>query len=299
MLNVTQLRAFVAVVEYGSFSEAARVMGLSQPAVTMQIQALESDLGVTLLERRYRRVEMTEAGRTLLPYARTVLGQLEAAREQIEHLAGSVGGHLTLAASTTPGQYVLPGLLGSFLRANPDAGVSLRVSDTAAVVAAVEAGEAQLGMTGAQIAGSRVEYEAMGADKLVMVCPPDSHLVGAAGLTLADVAEEPFIVREQGSGTRIVFEEALRRGNVDPEELRVVLELGTSEAIVNAVEGGMGVGVVSRWVADKALRLGTVAEVSVPGFPVERPFYVVSPRGNMRHAAEALVAHLRLHLAAG
>ena len=297
MLNVTQLRAFVAVVEHGSFSEAARLMGLSQPAVTMQIQALESDLGVTLLERRYRRVEMTEAGRTLLPYARAVLGQLEAAREEIEHLAASVGGHLRLAASTTPGQYVLPSLLGSFLRANPGAGVSLRVHDTAEVVEAVESGDAHLGMTGARIPGARVTYEAMGTDNLVLVCPPDSHLVGAKELTLADVAEEPFIVREEGSGTRMIFEDTLRAGGIEPGELRVVLELGTSEAIVNAVEGGMGVGVVSRWMADKALRLGTVAEVEVPHFPVERPFYVVTPRGTLRRAAEALVEHLRLHLA--
>lgn len=296
MLNVTQLRAFVAVVEHGSFSEAARVMGLSQPAVTMQIQALESDLGVTLLERRYRRVEMTEAGRTLLPYARAVLGQLEAAREEIEHLAGSVGGHLRLAASTTPGQYVLPKLLGSFLRAHPEAGVSLRIHDTAEVVDAVESGEAHLGMTGAQIAGSRVEHEAMGSDSLVLLCPPDSHLVGTKGLTLADVAEEPFIVRENGSGTRMMFEETLQAGGIEPTELRVVLELGTSEAIVNAIEGGMGVGVVSRWMAEKALKLGTVVEIPVPEFPVERPFYVVRPRGTLRHAAEALVEHLRANL---
>lgn len=297
MLNVTQLRAFVTVVEHGSFSEAARFMGLSQPAVTMQIQALESDLGVTLLERRYRRVEMTEAGRALLPYARAVLGQLEAAREEIEHISGSVGGHLRIAASTTPGQYVLPKLLGSFLREHPDAGVSLRIHDTAEVVDAVESGEAHLGMTGAPIPGARVEQAQTGHDRLVLVCPPDSHLIDSESLTLADIAEEPFIVRENGSGTRMVFEETLRADNVEPSELRVVLELGTSEAIVNAVEGGMGVGVVSRWVAEKALRLGTISEVSVPPFPVERPFYVVTPRGNLRHAAEALVQHLQEGLA--
>ncbi|HEX9093960.1 MAG TPA: selenium metabolism-associated LysR family transcriptional regulator [Coriobacteriia bacterium] len=296
MLNVTQLRAFVSVVEHGSFSEAARVMGLSQPAVTMQIQGLEADLGVTLLERRYRRVEMTEAGRTLLPYARVVLGQLEAAREEIEHLAGSVGGHLLLAASTTPGQYVLPRLLGTFLHTHPDAGVSLRVHDTAEVIELVESGEAHLGMTGAQMLGSRVVYEPVGTDSLVLVCAADSHLVGQAGLDLSDIAEEQFIMREEGSGTRMVFEDTLRAGGIDPADLRVVIELGTSEAIVNAVEGGMGVGVVSRWVAEKALKLGTIAEVAVPDFPVARPFYTVAPHGTLRHAAEALLLHLREQL---
>ena len=296
MLNVTQLRAFVAVVEHGSFSEAARVMGLSQPAVTMQIQGLEADLGATLLERRYRRVEMTEAGRALLPYARVVLGQLEAAREEIEHMTGAVGGHMVLAASTTPGQYVLPRLLGSFLRANPEAGVSLRVYDTAEVVEKVESGEAHLGMTGAQIAGTRVVFEPVGKDSLILVCPSDSHLLDIKDLTIEDVAEEQFIIREEGSGTRMIFEEALRSGGIEPTELRVVLELGTSEAIVNAVEGGIGVGVVSEWVAEKALKLGTVARIDVPHFPVERPFYTVTPHGTLRHAAQALLVHLRASL---
>jgi len=293
MMNVTQLRAFVAVVEHGSFSEAARVMGLSQPAVTMQIQGLESDLGVTLLERHYRRIEMTEAGRALLPYARVVLGEMEAAREEIERLADQVGGHLNIAASTTPGQYVLPKLFGSFLRVHPEASVSLRVYDTADVVDLVESGEAQIGMTGAEVPGMRAVFEQMGTDSLVLVCPPDSHLLNRTELTLGDVAEEPFIMRESGSGTRMVFEETLRSAGIDPADLRVVIELGTSEAIVSAVEGGMGVGVVSSWMADKALKLGTIATVPVPDFPVERPFYAVTPRGQLKRAAEALLDHLR------
>jgi DNA-binding transcriptional LysR family regulator len=296
-MNINQVRAFVAVVDHGSFSEAARATGLSQPAVTMQIQGLESDLGATLLERRYRKVELTEAGRALLPFARRVLAELDEARVEIERLSDTVGGHLELAVSTTPGQYILPRLLGSFLRACPEVSVSLRVYDSADVVARVEAGEAHLGMTGARIPGVKVEYEEMGTDRLLMICPPDSALAGRPEVPLSEVAENPFIVRESGSGTRIVFEQALRDGGIDPSDLQVVMELGTSEAIVNAVEGGMGVGVVSHWMADKALALGTVAQVAAPGFPVTRPFYAVSPRGVTSRAAAALADHLRRELA--
>ena len=296
-MNINQLRAFVAVVDHGSFSEAARATGLSQPAVTMQIQGLESDLGATLLERRYRKVELTEAGRALLPIARRVMGELDEARVEIERLSDTVGGHLELAVSTTPGQYILPRLLGSFLRAYPEVSVSLRVYDSADVVERVESGEAQLGMTGARIAGAKVEYEEMGTDRLLMICPVDSPLAGRSIVPLAEVAEYPFIVREIGSGTRLVFEQALRDGGVDPSELNVVMELGTSEAIVNAVEGGMGVGVVSHWMADKALALATVARVPAPGFPVERPFYSVLPRGVRSRAAAALAEYLRRELA--
>jgi LysR family transcriptional regulator, transcriptional activator of the cysJI operon len=292
-MNINQLKMFVAVVESGSFSAAARAMGVSQPAVTMQIQGLESDLGVTLLDRRYRRVDLTEAGRALLPTARRIMEEIDAARVQIERISDTVGGHLALAASTTPGAYILPRLLGSFLRTYPEVTASLRVYDTADVVERVESGEAHFGMTGARIPHAKVAYEEMGADHLLMICPPDSPLAGRADVPLAEVAEHAFIVRESGSGTRIVFEQALRDGGVDPADLNVAMELGTSEAIVNAVEGGMGVGVVSHWMADKALALGTVAPVVAPHFPVARPLYAVMPRGARSRAAEALAAHLR------
>jgi len=297
-MNISQLRAFVEVVERGSFSEAARAMGISQPAVTMQIQGLESDLGVTLLERRYRRVELTEAGKSLLPTAAKVMNELDEARLQIERLSDTVGGHLELAVSTTPGQYILPRLLGTFLREYPEVTVSLRVYDTADVIARVEAGEAHLGMTGARIPQAKVAFEEMGVDQLLMICAPDSPLANRTDVGLTEVAEYPFITRESGSGTRIVVEQALRDGGVEPSDLNIVMELGTSEAIVNAVEGGMGVGVVSHWMADKALALGTVAQVVAPHFPVSRPFFVVMPRGARSRAAEALEAHLRAALSA-
>jgi DNA-binding transcriptional LysR family regulator len=136
----------------------------------------------------------------------------------------------------------------------------------------------------------------MGTDRLIKICPVGSPLAGRSDLPLAEIAQSQFIVRESGSGTRMVFEQALRAGGIDPADLHVVMELGTSEAIVNAVEGGMGVGVVSHWMADKALALGTVASVMAPGFPVARPFYAVLPRGSRPRAADSLVEHLRREL---
>ncbi|MDZ4655919.1 MAG: selenium metabolism-associated LysR family transcriptional regulator [Coriobacteriia bacterium] len=292
-MNIAQLKTFVTVVEHASFSEAARSMGLSQPAVTMQVQALESDLGATLFDRRYRKVETTEAGRALLPYARKVLAELDDARTALEQLSETVSGRLLFAASTTPGQYVLPRLLGGFLRKFPEVGITLRVFDTAEVIEKVESGEAQLGMTGAEVHGARVEYERLGHDDLVMICAPNHALLKRDSVCFADLVEEPFIVRESGSGTRMVFEDAMRHGGIDPAELRVVMELGTNEAIVSAVEGGMGIGVVSTWVAEKALQLGTVARVPEGSFPLVRPLYLVMPRNTLTRAADALIDYLR------
>lgn len=292
-MNISQLRAFVEVVDRGSFSAASRTLGISQPAVTMQIQGLESDLGATLLERRYRKVDLTEAGRSLLPTARDVLAKLDAARADIERMSDTVGGHVELAVSTTPGQYILPRVLGPFLREFPEVTVSLRVYDTAEVVERVESGEAHFGMVGARVPHAKALFEEMGVDRLLMLCHPEDPLAGRTGLTLAEIAESPFIVRESGSGTRMVFEQALRDGGVEPGDLHVIMELGTSEAIVNAIEGGMGVGVVSHWMADKALALGTVALLDAPGFPLARPFFAVTPRGTVSRAACALADRLR------
>lgn len=292
VMNIAQLKTFVTVVEHASFSEAARAMGLSQPAVTMQVQALEADLGATLLDRRYRKVDITEAGRALLPHARKVLAELESARGALEQLSETVSGRLVFAASTTPGQYVLPRLLGGFLNTYPEVGVTLRVFDTAEVIEKVESGEAQLGMTGAEVHGARVEYRRLGHDNLVMICAPDHPLLQKENVRFADLVDEPFIVRESGSGTRMVFEDAMRRGGVDPAELRVIMELGTNEAIVSAVEGGMGIGVVSTWVAEKALQLKTVARVPEGSFPLERPLFLVMPRNTATRAADALIDYL-------
>lgn len=295
-MNVQQIRSFVAVVDHGSFSEAARLLGISQPAVTMQVQALETDVGATLLDRHYRRIDLTEAGRTLLPHARRVLEQIETAHEEIAALSDVVTGHIVIAASTTPGVYVIPRLLGAFIATNPEVTVTIMVADSARVVEAVENGEAHIGVTGAVLRGARVEYEEIGRDELQLIGPVGRGERGDGALTLTELSDEPWIMREQGSGTRQVTESLLSTHGVDPEELRVVVELGTGEAIVSAVEGGLGYAIISSHVADKAVRLGTVANVRVTGLPAVRPYYVVSPRGTLTRAARAFHEHLIANL---
>jgi DNA-binding transcriptional LysR family regulator len=295
-VNVSQLRTFVAVVDHGSFSEAARVLSISQPAVTMQIQALEADIAATLFDRGYRKVALTEAGQALLPHARKVLAEIDDARHSIDAVSSTVTGRLTVAASTTPGQYLLPRLLAGFLKLYPDVGVTLRVYDSADVVAHVESGEADLGMTGAEVHGARVVYERLGSDDLTLICPPDHPLATRGPVSFSDLTGELFVVRELGSGTRMAAEEVIRRGGIDPADLGVVMELGTNEAIVSAVEGGMGLGIVSVQVARKALELGHVAEVKGAGFPAARPLFLVLPRRTLVRAGMALAEHLRAEI---
>lgn len=291
-MNITQLKTFVTVVDGGSFSEAARRMKISQPAVTMQVQALEADVGATLLDRRYRRVDLTEAGTALLPFARQVLEELDEARERISALSGTVTGRLNIAASTTPGDYVIPRLLGSFFAENPQVGVTIRVHDSAQVVDAVESGAADIGIVGAMVRGAKVAFEELGVDELVLLCHPGNPLVAARAVPASRLAEETWIMRESGSGTRQVTEKVLSELGIDPQELRVAVELGTGEAIVSAIEGGLGVSMISRLVAEKALAMGTVSTVDAIGLPATRPFFAVMPKGTPTRAATAFNEHL-------
>lgn len=291
-MNVTQLRAFISVVETGSFSAAAKQAGVSQPAVTMQIKALETDVGATLLERGYHRIGLTEAGRALLPHAKRVLEDISRAREDIAALSHTLTGRLAIAASTTPGEYVIPRLLGVFLERYPQVQVEIAVSDSAIVVDAVESGRADVGVCGVQIQSAKVSFEEAGHDELVVICAPDHPLASRKAVAFAALAECDWVGREAGSGTGRVSRQALAERGIDPDELRVLVELGSGDAVVSAVEGGLGVAIVSAWAAEKALALGTVTRIRMEGEPIRRPLYLVLPKRAGR-AATAFAEHMR------
>ena len=292
-MKISQLQAFVAVAQRNSFSEAAKALGISQPSATVQVQSLEAELGVTLFDRRYRGVELTESGRALLPHASSVLAQLEQAAREVRGLSDVVSGRLTVAASTTPGAYIVPALLGTFVSRYPEVGVAVTVGDSVSVAHAVESGEAHIGITGAEVRGFRVRFEPVGQDSLVLIARTGSPILSREGVELADLCDEPWVMREAGSGTRQVTETLLSEHGVDPSELRVLAEFGTGEAIVSAVEGGLGLAVVSQLVAAKAIALGTVGEVDARGFPATRPLYAVHSSATPTRAAAAFELHLR------
>lgn len=289
-MNIAQLKAFLAVVDEGSFSAAARVLGISQPAVTMQIRALEEDLNAVLLDRRYRKIDLTEAGKELLVRARRIFVELEGVRTSISALSGTVSGHLSIAASTTPGDYVLPALLGAFLAKYPDVEVALEVGDSAGVATSVENGEADFAMTGAK-SDARVEFKQIGEDELIVIAYPGNPLSGSGPVDIGSLLDKPWIMREQGSGTRSVTEHVFRERGLNPDSLPVVVELGSGEAVIGAVEGGLGIAMLSRYVAEKSLKLGTVVKVELTE-KINRPFYAVLPKGTPTRAALAFNDHL-------
>lgn len=291
LVNISHLRTFITVVDAGSFSEAARLLGLSQPAVTMQIQNLEQRVGQALLDRRYRRIELTEAGQILIPYARKILGEADAALVAIEEQSGVVSGVLNVAVSTTPGDYIVPRLLGEYLLSYPHVAVNLSVSSSGEVANAVESGKADVGLMGAPVKGRRLHIDPIGHDELVLIAHPRHRLCQKVS-ALSEVTSEPWVMRSDDSGTQQVVNDFFETRGIQPETLPKIMELGTGEGVVSAVEGGLGLAIVSRLVAEKALALGTVHECSIEGLPIKRPFYIVKPHRMLSKAGDSFVRYL-------
>lgn len=268
------LRAFVAVARSGSFSTAARELHLSQPGVTRQVQRLERDLDTTLLDRSGRVCRLTPAGERVLLWAEETLQRQRELRALLHGSAPRLSGELRIAASTTPGEFLVPELVAGFVRLHPDVHPSVAIVDSAAVENAVRARSCDLGFAGAQLAGCGLRYRPVIEDEVVLAVPAGHPFATAGEIDLADLAREPFIEREGGSGTAASVVRALAARGLVPPEVRTVMSLGSSTAIVSAAERGLGIG----WVSSLALACRSrerVMAVRLRGIPIQRVLSLV------------------------
>ena len=290
-MDTRQLAAFCAVVERKSFSQAAERLGVTQPAVSLQVRALEKRLGTQLLDRSGRRVEPTEAGLRLYRGAQRLLALEDQLLEELEAgEGGELGGTLEVGASTGPGSTVVPVLLGEFQRRNPGVVISLSISDTQTVVDRVADRELELGVVGAARRHRGVVFEPLFRDEVVLACPPDHRFAGRT-VTLDDLREEPLIVMQEGAGVRQVIEDELRRVGTRLRDLDPKLELGLQESARSAVAAGYGVTFISRAAIEADLAAGTLAAARVKGLEPAREISLVRSAGRSpTRAAEAFVA---------
>ncbi|HMI99839.1 MAG TPA: selenium metabolism-associated LysR family transcriptional regulator [Gaiellaceae bacterium] len=296
-MDTRQLAAFCAVVERKSFSQAAERLGVTQPAVSLQIRSLEERLGQQLLDRSGRRVEPTEAGRRLYRGAQRLLAQ---ERQLLEDVAGEaegpLRGQLALGASTGPGGTVVPVLLCEFAEANPEITIDLSISDTQTIVDRVARRELELGVVGATPRNRSVAYEAFFRDEVVLVCPPEHRFAGKT-VTLDDLRAEPLIVMQEGAGVRQVIEDELRTRGTRLRDLDVRLELGLQESVKSAVEAGHGVTFISRTAVEAELAAGTLAAARVKGLEPSREISLVRAAGRVStRVADAFVEFARERL---
>ncbi len=275
-MNLEHLRTLVSVVEHGSLSAAARARRISQPAVTKQIQRMESDLGLALLVRRPKHeVEMTPAGQKVTAFAREMLEQLEALEQDLAALKMINQGTLYLAASTIPGEYVLPRLLAAFRTEYPQVELELSISDSADVVSRLLADEADVGVIGSAERRPGLRLERLLRDEVVLAVPPDHLFVGRESVTWDEVQGQPLILREEGSGTQRSVEAALHTAGFQLPREQVVLVLGSTQSLLQAVSQGLGLGFVSAMAAAPMQEVGRLGCVHLQGVNLSRDLHLV------------------------
>ncbi len=296
-MDTRQLVAFCAVVERRSFSQAAEQLGVTQPAVSLQIRSLEKRLGRQLLDRSGRRVEPTEAGQRLYRSAQRLLAQEEQLLAELgEEAEGELTGRLEIGASTGPGGTVLPVVLGEFQRAHAAVQVALTVSDTQHVIEQVARREVELGVVGAQRRHRGVAFESFFRDEVVLAVPAKHRFAGKR-VTLDELREEPLVLMQEGAGVRQVIEDELRERGVRLRDLDVRLELGLQESARSAVLGGFGVTFISRAAIDADVAAGMLAIARVEGLDPSREISLVRSTGRAEtRVAQTFVDFARARL---
>jgi DNA-binding transcriptional LysR family regulator len=267
-----------------SLRKAAELLHLSQPAVSQHVHALEEEAGVQLFDRARgaghgSQISLTEAGRVLLGYATTAAATMAEAQRALAALNDEAVGELRLGASTTVAQYVLPRILGAFLRQYPQVKLSLVSGNTERIVEAVAERRVELGIIEGPAMRRDVKTERMVRDEMVLIVSPNHAWAGRKTIAPGELAKVALLLRERGSGSRRVVERALKKVGLPLRSLKVAMELDSTEAIISGVEAELGAGFVSRWAISKALRLGSVKVVRVEGLEILRDFSFVRQAG--------------------
>jgi DNA-binding transcriptional LysR family regulator len=296
-MDTRQLHAFCEVVERKSFSLAAERLGVTQPAVSLQVRALEKRLGTQLLDRSGRRVEPTEAGLRLYRGAQRLLAlEVEITKDLAEEATGALAGTFEIGASTGPGGVVLSQLLCQFADVHPELHIALSVFDTQTVVDRVADRTLEVGVVGAAPRHRGVEYEPFFSDNVILACPP-GHAFAGRTVTLDELRGETLIVMQEGAGVRQMIEDELRRVGTRLRDLDVRLELGLQESVTSAVRGGYGVTFISRSSVENDLAAGTLVEARLAGLELEREIHLVRASGRSEtRAARAFIEFARERL---
>ena len=253
-----RLQVFHTVARLLSFTKAAETLHMTQPAVTFQVRQLEEYFNTRLFDRTHNRISLTEAGARVFQFSDKIFELYGEMENAVREMTGEISGSLTIGASTTIAEYMLPALLGDFRAKYSDVTVHLKVSNTDGIVSMVENNTIDLGVVEAPVSNKNLVVDECRRDYLVAIVPPGHAKADLKKITLAELLEYPFICREEGSGTREVIAEYMAQLSDCQNCMNVAMELGSPEAVKGAVEAGMGISVVSSATIHKELKLGTL-----------------------------------------
>ena len=273
-MNLRQLEVFVAVVETGSFSRGAEAASLTQSTVSQHVASLESEVGISLLDRTRQGILLTGAGELFLKHTRRVLAERDALLQAITGFRGLQQVDLTVGASNIPANYLVPTILSQLAAEHPGIKLTLQTGDSRAILDQLQAGNMELAVVGNRSDHRGLEFIPLASDLLVLAVNPRHPWSRCATITLDDLAGSPLVVREDGSGSDQALRKALRRAGFDPARLQVAVRLGSNEAVRQAVIGGFGAAFLSEISIRQELQRGELVKIPVSGFSVPRQFWL-------------------------
>lgn len=279
------LKVFLTVADKSNFSRAAKALNLTQPAISFQIQTLEQYYQTVLFDRVNRHVKLTEAGELLLEYALSMSDVQAELERKMQQLTGQVKGSLLIGASRTIGEYILPYIICEFYKNFPDVEITLEIHNTSQVEEKVSKQYLDIGLVESDIKNKELLYQSILSDELVLVVPPDHRWNERTSISLDELTEEPFIIREPGSGSRLVFEQALIDADFDIERLNISMEIGSIEASKAAVMSGLGVSVFSKWAVSDAIQKNKLIALKIDGLDIKRSFHILQNASSFQSEA--------------
>ena len=289
-----KLKVFCTVAETKSFSKTSEIIHLTQPAVSLQIQALEELYETKLFDRSSSKVTLTPAGEVLYKYAKDILALYVSAEKVIGEMTGLVKGSITIGAGSTIGNYLLPSVISDFRKAHPKIKVHLFVANMQRVIELLNAGNISLGLVEGDVKRQKMVVEKLISDELLVIVPTHHPWSKRKDVSVAELIDEPFILREAGSGTRQTIEKFFARHGITPQNMKVSMVLGSTQAIKEAVENGLGVSIISRWSARKELRFGTLHTLNFKEEKMVRNFSLLTHRNSVSsHAIEEFLSYLK------
>ncbi len=277
-MKISILKTFVTVVEEKSLSRAADILYLTQPAVSKHIKMLERFFNVSFFHRQGQKVSLTEEGEVFYNQAKEIIKKWDHALQTMEELSGKVGGVLKIGASTIPGEYILPYLLGSYKKEYPEVDIKLEIGDTSKIVRMLLAEDIHIGVVGARVERKRLKAKKFMEDELVLIMPRDHPLAKKEKIYSSDLLQDNLIWREKGSGTRKVVEEKLVKEGMALDTLEPGLELGSTQSIITAVEAGLGISLVSLWAVKKEQALKKLVVKNIEDISLKRDLFFLYPR---------------------
>ncbi len=274
-MNIEHLKTFREIIKLGSFSEVAKKLAISQPAVSFQIQKLEHELGIRLIDRTQRAISLTAAGKRLLRFAELVETECEGLLHDLEQMREEISGDLLIDASTIPGEFLLPPLLAKFKQRHPAVKIQVDISDSLTVIEKVRDSTYEVGFCGVAPEGRDLASFKFATDEIVLVVPPEHCFARKGEISPGELEGEPFIFREATSGTQHSLESKLSRAGFDLHNFTPHLILGTTQAVVSAVAAGAGIAFVSNLAVKRGTGPGTVRQVNIQGLRLSRDFYCI------------------------